>query len=192
MAASCKVLKAGIDHEHKGHFAAIVGTVRSARQARMAGDSENSAEKENGHRKQSPRKDGSNVIPRKVLGENNALAKAQPKMDTPNVESRAEVIQEMLKTEEHHVIEVVRDTQWNLQDVIWCPVYLRPDAKGRARGGDELRHHVCKTCKSIGFHLLYDGEKYRPCLRCAGWSETEIPSWYYHVSCTWCKLHLIT
>lgn len=103
------------------------------------------------------------------------------------LESKSQQIHLMLKIEEHHVKDVVNDSAGNILDVVWCPSFVRPPLKGFARGGDEISHHRCKLCQQICFHLLNDGEKYRPCLRCAGWSEKEIPSWYYHKSCNYCK-----
>ena len=168
----------------RGNFGAIVQT---SRVARMASTIDNSCEKENvgtsENQKQSSGNKNTNFMSRNILKEKNGVTNDQPKTDT----SKAEIIQQMLQIEEHHVIEVIKDKQGNLSDVIWCPVYLRPDAKGLVRGGDEVPHHRCKTCTRIGLHLLNDGQKHRPCLRCAGWSEAEIPAWYYHMTCCHCE-----
>lgn len=103
------------------------------------------------------------------------------------VVNTAEVLRQMLIIEEHHIEDTIIDSSGSVKDIVWCPVYLRPVLKGTARGGDEISHHKCKSCQQICFHLLNDGEKYRPCLRCAGWNERGIPSWYYHDSCKHCR-----
>lgn len=102
-------------------------------------------------------------------------------------QNKATVIHEMLLIEKHHVEEIIRDSSGRVRDVVWCPSYVRP-ALEEPRGGDEISHHRCKSCQKISFHLLHDGQKYRPCLKCADWSENDIPSWYYHNGCDHCKL----
>ena len=182
---SCNVLKSAVT---RANFGAILQT---SRVARMANTGDNSCDKENistneNHRKSSS-KENKDFMLGNILKEKNAITNDRSKTDTSKVGSQSEIIKQMLKTEEHHVIEVIEDKQGNLSDVFWCPVYLRPDAKGRARGSDEIPHHRCKTCARIGLHLLNDGQKYRPCLVCAGWSEAEIPAWYYHITCHHCE-----
>lgn len=130
------------------------------------------------------------VAPRRVLKEINSEINGRGKRFgcLENLDqNKTRLIHEMLLIEDHHVEEIIKDSPGKVQDVVWCPSYLRSALK-EPRGGDEISHHRCKSCEKIGFHLLYDGQKYRPCLRCAGWRESDIPSWYYHDGCEHCKL----
>ena len=184
----CNALKTAVG---RGNFGAIhTSTVASSKTVSNSG---NPIEKENiditETTKHPLRGENAKVPFKDTLKEHNTVLYGKAEKDTSNVEEpcKAEIIKKMLKTEEHHLIKVIKDKQGNLSDVVWCPVYLRPDASGRvARGGDEVPHHMCKTCGKIGLHLLNDGQKYRPCLRCVGWQEQEIPAWYYHVTCCHC------
>ena len=183
MPTRCNVLKTSVGREN---FAAIAQTLRAAT---MGITSDSSCDKENicsgENRKISPTKANAGFTPGNVLKD--GFTNGQVKVDcSSKVANTAEIIKQMLNTEEHHVIELIEDKQGNVKDVVWCPVYVRADLKGRARGADEIPHHKCKTCGGIGLHLLNDGQKYRPCLRCAGWSEAEIPTWYYHLTCRHC------
>ena len=99
-------------------------------------------------------------------------------------ESLNYVIKKMLKTEDHHIIEKIYNSSDELTDVLWCPVYVRPDIQRRILGGRSILHHKCRRCRRICFHLLY--EKGRPCLECAGWKLKDIPGWYYHQMCRHC------
>jgi hypothetical protein len=175
------VLTTAIGREN---FGAIGKTLLTAT---IPNASDNSCDKENNSTGENPKKacgkEKVNFMPRGILKEKNGGEKDQ----LANPVNKAEIIKQMLKTEEHHVIELIEDEQGNMADVIWCPVYLRPESVGRARGADEIPHHRCKTCGWIGLHLLNDGQKYRPCLRCSGWSEAEIPAWYYHSTCCHCE-----
>ena len=184
MTTRYNVLKTTVGRENVG---AIAQTLRAAT---MASSSDSSCDKENiwssENHKISSTKAKADFTPGNVLKV--GFTNGQLERDcSSKVATTAEIIKQMLKTEEHHVIELIEDTQGNIEDVVWCPVYVRADLKGRARGADEVPHHKCKTCGRIGLHLLNDGQKYRPCLRCAGWSEAEIPAWYYHLTCCHCE-----
>lgn len=168
-------------------FGAIIQTYHDANVSdQISGEKENIHTSVNG-RKLPETKDTAST-PKKVLQEKNA-AHTIPNYKAGSLKfgSKDNVIKEMLKIEKHHVMKEIRDALGNLMNVLWCPVYLCPEAKGRARGGEEIPHHRCKTCGRIGLHLLNDGQKYRPCLSCAGWKENEIPTWYYHGKCGLCE-----
>lgn len=177
MTTRCSILKTTVA---RGNFGAIQTARLTKMTTELTHNSDHSCKNIStiGNQKQSYDKENADFVSKND---------ERPKMNIVMMGSKVEIINQMLKREEHHLIEVVKDKQGKVSDVLWCPVYLRPDAKGRARGGDEIPHHRCKTCNKIGLHLLNDGQKYRPCLRCAGWSEAEIPAWYYHITCCHCE-----
>ena len=183
MTTRCSILKTTVS---RGNF----GAIQTPRLMKMTTHNSDDSCKNIGtteNQKQPYDKENADFVSKYDLKEKTAVTNEGPKMNMVMTGCKVEIINQMLKREEHHLIEVVKDKQGKLSDVVWCPVYLRPDAKGKARGGDEIPHHRCKTCDKIGLHLLNDGQKYRPCLRCAGWSEAEIPAWYYHTTCCHCE-----
>ena len=135
----------------------------------------------------------------KNTGENNELSQKEEFMirrndkrivvDRNNFEnSRAwpaslkEKIEEMLEIEEHHVIYFE-----DITNVEWCPKFVKPEIHGHVRGGNDLRHHRCRDCGRLCFHLLGRPGSKRQCLKCSGrWDEKYIPVWYYHKGCKYC------
>ena len=101
----------------------------------------------------------------------------------PWPKSQVEEIERMLKIEEHHVIYFE-----DITNVEWCPKFVKPEIRGHARGGKDLRHHTCRDCGRLCFHLLGRPGSKRQCLKCSGkWDEKYIPVWYYHNGCKYCR-----
>ena len=98
--------------------------------------------------------------------------------------SRNEVIEDLVKIEKHHVTTVSRNKQSNrIEDVIWCPKHMEDGE--HCTGGALVLHHTCRACKRMAIHLV--DKPGRPCLSCFGWREADIPSWYYHKPCKYCR-----
>ena len=96
--------------------------------------------------------------------------------------SLIEKIEEMLKIEDHHVIYFE-----DITNVEWCPKFVKPEIHVHVRGGKDLRHHKCRDCGRLCFHLLGRPGTKRQCLKCSGkWDEKYIPVWYYHNGCKYC------
>ena len=125
--------------------------------------------------------------------ENNDLSQKEKFMSCRKIEkivvdSRAwpksliEKIEEMLKIEDHHVIYFE-----DITNVEWCPKFVKPEIHVHVRGGKDLRHHKCRDCGRLCFHLLGRPGTKRQCLKCSGkWDEKYIPVWYYHNGCKYC------
>ena len=92
-------------------------------------------------------------------------------------------IERMLEIEDHHV----RRKDESLEEVVWCPRYIRPDITGHVRGAKALLHHRCRRCRRLCLHLTGRPGTMRLCLRCSGWEEKHVPDWYYHRSCKYCE-----
>ena len=94
-----------------------------------------------------------------------------------------EKIEEMLEIEDHHVIYFK-----DITNVEWCPKFIKPEIRGHARGGKDLRHHKCRDCGRLCLHLLGRPGTKRQCLKCSGkWDKKYIPLWYYHNGCKYCR-----
>ena len=95
-------------------------------------------------------------------------------------------IDRMLTTEKHHTQHVGHRSSGEINDVIWCPRYIRPDIKQHVRGGGSLLHHRCRSCRQLCYHLLGQPGTKRLCLECSGWKRKYIPEWYFHKRCKYC------
>ena len=96
--------------------------------------------------------------------------------------SLMEKIEEMLKTEEHHVIYFE-----DITNVEWCPKFVKPDIHGHVRGGKDLLHHRFRDSGRLCLQLFGRPGSKRQCLKCLGkWDEKYIPVWYYHKGCKYC------
>jgi len=95
-------------------------------------------------------------------------------------------VRDIMQTEDHHIVRIVRDTHGEIDKVVWCPQYVRKNSsKQRAPGGKAMLHHRCRSCRRICLHLLGKyGSSDRKCLECSaskhGWNKHEVPTWYYH------------
>lgn len=106
-------------------------------------------------------------------------------IDRSRKSAEAEV-DKMLSTEHHHTRRIEYYSSGEIDKVVWCPQYLRPDLKGHIRGGTSLLHHRCRSCRRLCFHLLGQPGTKRLCLECSGLKSRHVPDWYYHKRCKYC------
>lgn len=105
--------------------------------------------------------------------------------------SLTNILEDMLEEERHHIALLQKDSSGKIVDVMWCPYYVHPEMKGKARGGKAILHHTCRVCHRICLHLL--GKPFSSNRRCLGCEENafrneDIPKWYYHQKkCSLCK-----
>lgn len=108
--------------------------------------------------------------------------------------SLAEILKEMIQYERHHIVSVQKAKSREIEDVIWCPCYIRPDIEGHVKGGKARLHHTCRCCHRTCLHL--SGKPFSSNRRCLGcdennWQPEDIPKWYYHIEkCSHCKWYI--